>query len=333
MIRKYLLLLISIFQTALFADVYDCFVFFNELELLKVRFEELYDKVDHFVLVEATQTFCGDRKPLYFAENAEQFAQYKDKIIHVVVESFPAPATDIEHEGWWVRHEFQLNAALRGLTNCRDDDIILISDLDEIPHRRSIDEIRKFFDTHGYYYKNYRRNQSSDAILKRENRFVCELHMRLLLFYLNCESWHGWNGAVKAAPYWLVRKRSPWNIKLLHTYDRDLYKIYNAGWHFHSMGGYARILEKLLSIYRYDNKSFVSPAVLRSMVPGFEDIKESEFTEVWPESIEIAKDPELFVKWSKTVFGSTTVPFDDFYPKYILENLGYFRSIGWVAEQ
>src|SRR5258708_40108162 len=130
MIRKYLVVLLSIFHVTLSADIYDCFVFFNELELLKVRFEELYDKVDHFVLVEAKQTFCGDPKPLYFAENAEKFAQYKHKIIHIVVDEFPPPANNLEHEDWWVRHEFQLNAALRGLEGCHNDDIILISDLD-----------------------------------------------------------------------------------------------------------------------------------------------------------------------------------------------------------
>jgi len=341
-----LVVLLSIFHLTLSAEIYDCFVFFNELELLKVRFEELYDKVDHFVLVEAKQTFCGDPKPLYFAENAECFAQYKHKIIHVVVEEFPPPTNNLEHEDWWVRHEFQLNAALRGLESCNSDDIIMISDLDEIPHREAIDKISNFFEIRkkavdkalngsgkrGRHSKNKQANQSKDSIEKKENRFVCALNMRLLLFHLNCESWHGWNGAVKAAPYWLVKKRSPWNVKLLHMYDRDLFKIENAGWHFHSMGGYARILDKLSSIYRYDNKSFTDPAVLRSMVPGFNDLKGNESVEAWPESLEIAKNPTLFMKWSRTVFGSTVVPFDAFYPKYILENLDYFRSMGWVAD-
>lgn len=66
--------------------IYDCFTFFNEIELLKIRFEELYNVVDKFVLVEATQTFTGEPKELFFLKNKNLFSKYEDKIIHVVVD-------------------------------------------------------------------------------------------------------------------------------------------------------------------------------------------------------------------------------------------------------
>ncbi len=66
--------------------IYDCFPFFNEVELLKLRFKELYDVVDCFVIVEAAETHQGVAKPFYLLENKDQFAQYWDKVIHITLE-------------------------------------------------------------------------------------------------------------------------------------------------------------------------------------------------------------------------------------------------------
>ena len=64
----------------------DCFIFYNELQLLLFRLEELYEIVDYFVLVESTVTFTGNAKPLYFEQHKELFHKYIDKIIHIVEE-------------------------------------------------------------------------------------------------------------------------------------------------------------------------------------------------------------------------------------------------------
>lgn len=69
--------------------VYDCFTFFNELDLLEIRLNTLDSVVDRFVLVEANKTFSNMEKPLYFKENEGRFEKFKDKIIHIVVEDFP----------------------------------------------------------------------------------------------------------------------------------------------------------------------------------------------------------------------------------------------------
>jgi len=74
--------------------IYDCFTFFNELDLLEIRLNVLKDVVDRFVLVEATQTFTGRPKPLYYKENAARFAAFADRIIHVVVDDFSAADSD-----------------------------------------------------------------------------------------------------------------------------------------------------------------------------------------------------------------------------------------------
>lgn len=107
--------------------VYDCFTFFNELDILEIRLNELDPHVDHFVVVEATQTFAGTEKPLYYKENENRFAKFADKIIHVIVDDLP------DHSSAWEREAFQRDAMMRGLVHAAPDDIVMISDVDEIP--------------------------------------------------------------------------------------------------------------------------------------------------------------------------------------------------------
>lgn len=112
--------------------IYDCFTFFNELDILELRLQELDSVVDYFVLAEATRTFSYDPKPLYFAENKERFKRFLPKIIHVQIDDLPK-AGDA-----WDREAFQRNATARGLTGAKPDDVIMISDVDEIPFPENV---------------------------------------------------------------------------------------------------------------------------------------------------------------------------------------------------
>lgn len=66
--KKFVLIVLLFLPLWLNAKVYDCFPFFNEFELLKIRFDELNDVVDYFVLVESVETQRGNPKPLHFQE-------------------------------------------------------------------------------------------------------------------------------------------------------------------------------------------------------------------------------------------------------------------------
>ena len=125
--------------------VYDCFQFFNELDILKLRLHVMAPVVDRFVISEATETFSGQPKPLYYEENKEMFSEFADKIIHVVVDDTPPGYT---HD----RDTFQKNAVGRGLAGCTDEDIILFSDLDEIPNPEKVKEILEHFDPTKIYH-------------------------------------------------------------------------------------------------------------------------------------------------------------------------------------
>ena len=128
--------------------IYDCFQFFNELDILKIRLNVLSPVVDRFVISEATETFSGLKKPLYYEENKEMFAEFQDKIIHVVVDDTPKGADWGTHE----RDTFQKNAVTRGLRDCTDEDIVIFSDLDEIPDPDKIKEILQDFDKDKIYH-------------------------------------------------------------------------------------------------------------------------------------------------------------------------------------
>lgn len=117
--------------------LYDCFVFHNEFDLLEIRLREMGDSVDRFVLVEADQTQRGSPKPFYFDENRDRFAPWADKIIDLQVR-FPdqlPPALGVyknRRKKDWERENYQRNCISRALESCDPDDLILLSDVDEI---------------------------------------------------------------------------------------------------------------------------------------------------------------------------------------------------------
>lgn len=106
----------------------DAFIFFNELDILDLRLAELAPVVDRFILVEATSTFRGDPKPLFFANARQRYAPYLDKITVVSVDLPVNPDP-------WVRERAQRNAIADELAKCSLDptDLVILSDADEIP--------------------------------------------------------------------------------------------------------------------------------------------------------------------------------------------------------
>ena len=134
--------------------IFDCFTFFNELDVLELRLHELDSVVDRFVLVEATRTFSGRPKPLVFEANKERFKRFLPRIEHVVVRDLPD-----ESASPWAREAAQRDAILRGLKTAIPEDVILISDVDEIPRASCV---RQFVQARGqaasfymptFYYK------------------------------------------------------------------------------------------------------------------------------------------------------------------------------------
>lgn len=233
--------------------VYDCFQFFNELDILKIRLHVLNPVVDRFVISEATETFSGLKKPLYYEENRELFAEFADKIIHVVVEDTPEGDTHY-------RDTFQKNAVTRGLAGCNDDDIIIFSDLDEIPNPDKIQEILQNFQKDKIYHFAQRL-------------FYCYLNMEEVSG--NLLSYAGefeevtrkkWIGS-KMLSYQLLREQNLLLGELRFPERKAIgIRVEDGGWHFGYMGGHGekdikkRVQEKVVSAahQEYNSKHVLS---------------------------------------------------------------------------
>ena len=116
--------------------IYDCFTFFNELDLLELRLTECYDHVDYFVIAEANKTFVGNDKRFILEDNWDRYKAFHDKIIYIKVEDMPA-GNDV-----WAREHHQRDALIRGITNAKDDDVIILTDCDEVLRPRTLDVLR-----------------------------------------------------------------------------------------------------------------------------------------------------------------------------------------------
>jgi len=113
--------------------VFDGFTYNGESGMLSLRIHELRHVVDLHILVESTKTFSGaDRAIMYDPATIPE--ALRDKVIHVVVDDAPDDCDA------WSREYHQRDAIRRGLPDdVGPDDILLISDVDEIPNPRAVE--------------------------------------------------------------------------------------------------------------------------------------------------------------------------------------------------
>ena len=219
--------------------------------------------VDRFVISEATETFSGLKKPLHFQDNRALFKEFEHKIIHLVVDDTPSGDTH-------VRDTFQKNAVSRGLKDCTDEDIVIFSDLDEIPDP---EKIRKILD------------EGIDPTK------VYHFAQRLFYGYLNMEEVSGnllsfagefegvvekkWIGT-KMLRYSLMKEHG-WRCGDLRFPEIKQYgiRVADGGWHFGYMGGNGesdfkkRVKEKVVSAAHQElNKRKVLNAVNDNLLDG-----------------------------------------------------------------
>lgn len=135
----------------------ECFLFNNEFDMLNLKLTELYPYMDLFILVESNKTFTGDSKLLYFEENKHKYQNYLDKIKHYVVDN-----TADSPENSKIKQRDTIKDILKTL-NLNNDDVIFITDVNEIINSFIIDFIKKTqingiytlsFDHYFYNYKN-----------------------------------------------------------------------------------------------------------------------------------------------------------------------------------
>lgn len=286
--------------------IYDCFPFFNETDLLEIRLHELGDVVDKFILVESPFTHQGNPKPLYYACNKSRFEQFNDKIIHVI-EDFHDTASDP-----WAREQAQRNRISKEIEQLDAQDIVMVSDLDEIPRAASIPQLC--------------------ASLQKEPELIY-LHMKFYYYYLNCEFKHiKWSRGV-IAPVNLLRGQNLTRVRLSYTelprvlmvlgkpelvsgstlsaygsYKDHIASIKDnfSGWHFSYAGGEDRIIEKL--------KAFAHAEFNTNKICNKDFIRST-----------IARRTGLVGNDTYDI-----VPIDETFPKFVRDNLETFTQKGFI---
>jgi len=239
--------------------IYDVFTFFNELELLEIRLNILEPYVDYFVIIESTETFSGQPKPLVYEKNKARFKKFKDKIIHYVITDTPKdednlrkrlqnPALgtldkEIVHSALtsdnvpkgivhWLKEFYQKETIKKALLGLNDSDMCFVSDVDEIWNPNVLIDYRK------------------DDIFK--------LRQDVYVYYLNNRSNEWWAGTL-VTKYANVKNAC---LNHLRTASKTKYTyIKNGGWHFTNQGGAEQIKQKLEATYSkedYNNQDVIS---------------------------------------------------------------------------
>lgn len=214
--------------------IYDCFVFNNEFDILESRLKLLYDRVEKFILVESKQTHSGISKPAFFQQNKSLFEEYSDKIINLVIEEFPekmlySPSEiDVSQDLHihWFRENYQRNEILKGLykIGLEPQDVVLISDLDEIPDPNKLDEFISMIPEDDYAF------QLQKWCIWDFDRFHSGL----------------WPGT--AGIRWkTLRKSTPQEVRKNRYSENKLHTNEPFGWHCSWFGGIDAVMDKLRS--------------------------------------------------------------------------------------
>ena len=236
--------------------IFDCFMFFDEEVVLDLRLNTLNEYVDYFVIVESSFNHKGEKRELKF--NLKKFEKFKKKIIYLVYDKVPQKIktintadTEDEKSGKYIynaylRENGQRNYIDEGLNNADQNDVILISDVDEIPNLEKI---------------NFKKI-SEKIIFFRQDMFYYKFNLKLPNLI-----WTGTKACKKKdllSPQWLRNikdKKYPfYRIDTLfsNTKYNDIKFIVEGGWHFTNIKTAEEIRKKLKS-YLHHREFDVDP--------------------------------------------------------------------------
>ena len=264
----------------------DCCMYFDEDLILDLRLNVLENHVDKFVIAEATKDHTGKDKKLNF--DIKNFSKFKDKINYIVVDDMPMNIKSFK-KNWPVHHlrdQHQRNALSKGYESCDDEDLIMISDIDEIPDPNKIKE----FDLNNKYACFMQKNfQSKINLLNITEKYWMGTKI-IKKKHLKSPQWLR-NIKTAKPPFWKFYK------------PRQPQLIFDGGWHFSFLKKPQDISNKIKS---YSHSEFNKP----------------EFTDEKKIAQRIENKVDIFdrnYKYQK-------VDLDKTFPKYILENISKYQN-------
>jgi beta-1,4-mannosyl-glycoprotein beta-1,4-N-acetylglucosaminyltransferase len=268
--------------------IYDCFLYFDEDFLLEIRLNILNNYVDQFIIVEGERTWQNNYKGFNFDIN--KYKKFKNKITYLKVKNLP------EGENPWLRENYQRNYISEGLHKANENDLIIISDLDEIPKPEAIkafqpkDRYAVFKQKHFYYKINLQSTSNPYWLGSR----IC------VKKYLISPQWLR-NLKFKKRPFWRIDKYRLNNI------------LDDSGWHFCNLKKPEDLVFKYKNLCETNDK-FAFNTEINAKFLNTESIRKA---------IQEKKD----LVGRKDTFQIIQV--NNNYPEYIRKNLNKFKN--WIA--
>ena len=232
--------------------IIDTFIFYNELDLLNYRLSILNEYVDYFILVESRNTFSGHVKPLYYLENKSLFEKFNQKIIHIVIElPYKVPSINYKLNEQWSNEHYQRNSIKHGvdmiIKNLEDTDIILTSDVDEIPNPQILINAK---------------NNSLVYNPNTLNRLALDMYYYNLHYRIGDGSnWHG----IKLMTFY-ADKQNKLTFQQMRLFEHSTFVpiIENGGWHLSYFGDVKFITNKIgsFSHQEYNNRQYIDEKML-----------------------------------------------------------------------
>ena len=225
--------------------IFDCFMFYDEEVVLDIRLNSLKNFVDCFVIVESKFYHNGKKRDLKFDIN--KYPKFKDKIIYIVQDEEPLNLETVKKEddegiksyklifNAHKRENFQRNLISKGLDKANEDDLIMISDVDEIPNLRDLNVARV----------------NNKIVIFKQNIFYYKLNR-----YLEGFIWYGTKACKKKnlkSPQWIRNVKNKkfgfWRLDTFFSENKYINKIFikDGGWHFSNLKNPAEIENKLKS--------------------------------------------------------------------------------------
>ena len=266
--------------------LYDCSMYFDEDLMLDLRLNILNENVDKFIIAEATRDHAGNEKKLNF--NLKNFSKFENKIQYLVVDDVPINVKS-KKKNWSANHwrdQHQRNAMARGFENCDDEDLIMISDIDEIPDPKKMSEF------------------------KIQNKYACfmqkNFQSKLNLLNVTDKYWMGTKICQKKflrSPQWLrdikTKKRPFWKFYKPKTPQL----ILDGGWHFSFLKKPKDIAKKIISYshQEFNKDEFINEKKIEKRIENKQDLFNRN------------------IKYEKTEIDSS-------FPKYIFDNKTMYKD-------
>ena len=262
--------------------IYDCFQYFNEDLIVDLRLNILDKFVDYFVICESTKTHQGKNKKLNF--DIKKFSKFRNKIIFITADYKGNVDFDNHTGGESPIEQHQRNCLIEGIKDASSEDLIILSDSDEIPDLTKLSKIKKnkkfiAFSQKMFMYKlNLQNLNESDWIgsrITKKKNIKSMQDLRNLKF--------------KKYPFWRI--------------DRLNQQIINGGWHFSYLQTPSQILNKIKSFSHgeYNNKNLNMENIEERILKN-EDIfergiklKKIDIDTTYPDYI--AQNKEKFLDW------------------------------------